>query len=107
MIFNSVKDIQNDIYIKISSFLKDNINNKDIKNIISLLRSYLMELKNIREIDNYQTEIENKTTIIVQILKGTDNCFFTIDLDLEVRRLKINKIKSTDISIKMFLENKS
>ena len=106
MIFDNTKDIQDDIYKKISHFLKDNIENKDIQYVISLVRSYLTELKNIKEIDNYQAEIDktNDNSIIIQITKDNDNCFFTINLDIEVRRLKINKIKSTDNSVKIFLQ---
>lgn len=107
MLFDNTKDIQTDIYHKMSNFLMNNTDIIDIKHIISLLRSYLSELKNIKEIDNYQAEIDktSSNTIIVEIRKDIDVKYFTIDIDMEIRRLKINKIKSSDRVVKNFLEN--
>lgn len=101
MIFHNIKNIEDDVFNKITSFLKNN-DNKNINDIVTLLGSYLIELKNIKEIDKYMTEIDinSSNTIIVYIFKNNEFGKFIIDLDMELRKIKIDKIKSTNPNIR-------
>lgn len=103
MIFENVKDIDDDIHKRIEQYLKNNIENKDINHILSLIRSYLTEVKNIKEIDDWDASLKDGK-IIIKITKNNDNKLITIDLDVEIRKIKINKIKSSGNSIQSFIE---
>lgn len=98
MIFTSYKNIEQDIKTRISNYIKENENISDVSNIISLIRSYLHEMKIIKEINNYKvTEINNKEFYINIIHINTEHKF-KISIDLEIRNLKINKIKSHNLA---------
>jgi len=102
MLFNSINDINIDIHRRIEYYLMNNIEHKDINYIISLIRSYLTEIKNIKDIDYFDVSIIDNN-IQIYICKDVDKQEITINLDMEVRKIKINKIKSSNSNIKSFL----
>lgn len=102
MLFNSINDINIDIHRRIEYYLMNNIEHKDINYIISLIRSYLTEIKNIKDIDYFDVSIIDNN-IQIYICKDIDKQEITINLDMEVRKIKINKIKSSNSNIKSFL----
>lgn len=97
MIFDTPHDILIDVKNKISNYLADTSNDRsniDINNIISLLRNYLNELKNIHEIRNWDVDNEPGTNnILVIIYTDKRMHYFEMDLSLELRKLKIVRIQ--------------
>ncbi len=97
MIFNTPKDILQDIKEKISNYLgytAGNNSNIDIQNIVGLLRNYLNELKNIGEISNWDVDYETgKPNILVIIYQNKQMHYFEMDLLIELRKIKITKIQ--------------
>jgi len=96
MLFNDINDIKDSIRKNLSNYLKDNMHDIDNKMILSLLRSYLQELKSIKEIVKYIAAMDNNK-IIISIDKDDKIENFIIDIDIEIRKIKINKIKNIDI----------
>lgn len=94
MIFNSIKDIKKDIYDRILSHLQDS-DNIDAKHISSLLKTYLYELQIKDEIDGYQTTANrNDDSLFVEISKNNKINSFVININTELRKLKIKKINN-------------
>jgi len=97
MIFDKCEDIENDIKTKIKSYITINNNCDDTKNLVSIIRSYLYEMKIIKEIDSYDVNEITNNKFDINFFK--DNMFykFGVSLDLELRKMKINKIKSNKV----------
>lgn len=95
MLFNSISDINSDIRERVQCYLMNNIDHKDNNYIISLIRSYLTEIKNIKDIDHFHVSIIDND-IHVYISRYNDKQDMIINLDMEIRKIKINKIKSSD-----------
>lgn len=94
MIFENGKDIEIDIKNKITSYLK-NTTDVNLKNLASLLGVYLQELKNINEIDFFYIGIVgNETYFPVSYTKNMNHYHFNISLIIEMRNIKIEKIKA-------------
>jgi hypothetical protein len=94
MIFNKGEDIISDIRTKISSYIKQNNDCDDIKNLISIMNSYLYEMKIIKEIESFSVNGINNSKFEVIFSKDDLAYKFYISMDLELRNLKINKITS-------------
>ena len=104
MIFNTYKDIETDLKNKISEYIKiSNDTISDMNNIISIIRTYLYEMKIINEISEYKVEILDKNRFIINIEKNDTKYKFEVSVKLEIRNLKINKLKSHDIIIKYLI----
>lgn len=100
MIFNTNKDIEVDIKSKISNYIKQNNDINDIKDIISIIRSYLYEMKIIKEIDSYIVDKVNKDEFEISFNKNNNTSRFIVSMNNEMRLIKIDKIrlnKSLDI----------
>lgn len=95
MIFNNIFDIKDSIHNNLSNYLKDNMQDIDTNMILSLLRSYLQELKSIKEIDKYIAFLD-EGEIVVNISKNNEIDVFSININTEIRKIKINKIKNID-----------
>jgi len=95
MIFNNIFDIKDSIHNNLSNYLKDNMQDIDTNMILSLLRSYLQELKSIKEIDKYIAFLD-EGEIVVNISKNNEIDVFSIDINTEIRKIKINTIKNID-----------
>lgn len=96
MIFRNITDIKKDILDKIDKYLSDYNNVIDTKHIVSLLKTYLYELKIRKEIEAYQTNMikTNNTSLFVEITKDDNIETFLINVDTELRKLKIKKINN-------------
>jgi len=106
MIFNTSEDIKKDIKLKVSNYLKETIGqgtNIDTNNIISLLRSYLYELKIRKEVTDSTINDHRNFTINVNFVRDNETIDFDIDLFNELRKLKIIKIKDHDNLMKYFV----
>lgn len=103
MIFNSIKDIINDLNNRVEYYLINSIEYKDVNYIVSLIRSYLTEIKNLKEIDYFNVLIINDK-IEIDICKDSVNQHIIIDLEVQVRKIKINKIKSSNSYINPFIK---
>lgn len=101
MVFNDINDIKNNLYDNISNYILKNINDIDISMIIFLIRTYLQELKTLNEINNYLVN-NNENIISIKIDKNIID-EFTINIDNEIRKIKIKKIKKYDNIIKKFV----
>lgn len=97
MIFNTSKDIERDIKSKITNYIKQDNNCEDMKRLISILSSYLYEMKIIKEIESYTIDEINKNKINILFYKDNNSYKFGISMDLELRNLKINKIISSNV----------
>lgn len=99
MIFKDIKEIKKDIYSRIFEHIQINVD-IDIPHIVSLLKPYLFELQIKKEIDGYQTNIvkTQKNTLFVEITKNNIINSFIINVDIELRKLKINKINNNNSS---------
>lgn len=98
MLFKGCKEIEEDIKSKISNYFQYSINDtNDAKTLISLLRSYLYELKIIKEIDSYRVDEINSRKFKIFFIKDSNEYHFSISMDLELRQLKIKKIISNNI----------
>lgn len=97
MIFENGKDIEYDIKSKISSYLKDG-EDVNLKSLSSILFVYLQELKNIGELNEFKVESPNeKTFFSVFFIKDDIKHQFNISFIIEMRNIKIEKIKSNKI----------
>ena len=97
MIFETGKDIEHDIKYKISCYLKDN-EDVNLKTLSSLLSVYLQELKNIGEVGKFDVTSPCKETYFtVFFTKDNLDYHFNISLIIEMRNIKIEKIKSNKI----------
>lgn len=97
MIFESGKDIEYDIKNKISYYLKNN-EDVNLKTLSSLLSVYLLELKNIGEVNKFDVTSPGKGTFFtVFFIKDNIDFHFNISLVIEMRNIKIEKIKSNKI----------
>ena len=90
MIFNNMNDIQLDIKEKLISYISTN-KDVNLNFVLSLLCSYLKELSNIKEINNYSTYVENDE-IFISILRDEEIFDFNINILMETRIMKINRI---------------
>lgn len=97
MIFNKCEDIENDIKTKIKSYITQNDNCDNIKELVSLIRSYLYEMKILKEIDYFIVNEINKNKFDILFNKEESSYKFGVSLDLELRKLKINKIISSNV----------
>jgi len=97
MIFNNAQAIENDIKGKISSYLKEDNGRCDIKGLVSLLRSYLYEMKRMKEIESYDVNEINKNKFDISFYKNNISYIFGISMDLELRKLKIKQIISNKV----------
>lgn len=97
MIFDKCEDIENDIKSKISCYIIQNTNCNDIKELVSIIRSYLYEMKIIKEIDSFVVNEINKNKFDILFQKNSNSYKFGISMDLELRNLKIKQIISNNI----------
>jgi hypothetical protein len=97
MIFDNCEAIENDIKDRISSYIKQDDYYADIKGIISLLRSYLYEMKRMKEIESYDVDEVNQNKFNILFYKDDISYKFGISMDLELRNLKIKKIISNKV----------
>ncbi len=104
MIFNTSDDIIKDIKNRISNHIKDIIESNliiDTNNIISLLRTYLHELEIRNEIKQYYIDDDKKDNVIRIIFQKENNTTsFKVNIDLELRKLKIIKIQNSEFDKK-------
>ena len=97
MIFDNCEAIENDIKNKISSYIKDDNDSIDIKGLVSLLRSYLYEMKRMKEIESYDVNEVNQNKFNILFYKNDISYKFGISMDLELRNLKIKQIISNKV----------
>jgi len=97
MIFDNCKDIENDIKDRISFYMKQNNEITDIKDLVSLLRSYLYEMKILKEIQSFDVNEINKNKFNILFYKNDISYKFGISMDLELRNLKIKQIISNKV----------
>ena len=98
MIFENGKDIEIDIKNKLSSYIKyTGYNNLNLKTIIPILSSYLIEMKNINEINDYRVTKLSDISFNVFFTKNNIDYDLVISLLLEMRSIKIEKLKSNKI----------
>ena len=97
MIFDNCESIENDIKNKISSYIKQDNDCADIKGLVSLLRSYLYEMKIIHEIEAFDVNEINKNKFNILFYKNGMLYKFDISMDLELRNLKIKQIISNKV----------
>ena len=107
MIFNTPEDIKKDIFNKISNYLKETIgqhSNIDTNNIVSLLRSYFLELKIRKEVTDFVIGWDDGTySIKINFTFDNNPIEFDVDLFNELRKLKIIKIQEHNNLIKYFV----
>lgn len=98
ILFNTTKDIELDIKSKISKYLKDDTN-ISINMLSSVVWNYLHELKNIHEIESFQvSEIyKENNSFNISFYKNCELCEFNISMIIEIRNIKIEKIKSNKV----------
>ena len=97
MIFDNCEAIENDIKNKISSYIKQDNNRADIKGLVSLIRSYLYEMKIIKEIESFDVNEINQNKFNILFYKNDISYKFGISMDLELRNLKIKQIISNKV----------
>jgi hypothetical protein len=97
MIFDNCEAIENDIKNKISSYIKNDNDYADIKGLVSLLRSYLFEMKRMKEIESYDVNEINQNKFNILFYKNDISYKFGISMDLELRNLKIKQIISNKV----------
>ena len=97
MIFDKCEDIERDIKSKIFSYITIN-NNCNTKDLVSIIRSYLYEMKLIKEVDSYSVDEISMNKFNIHFVRCSICYMFGVSLDLELRNMKINKIKSSNIS---------
>ena len=90
MIFNNCEDIEIDIKTKISKYMSQT--NNDIKGLVSIILSYLYEMKNIKEIETYSLYEINKNEFSITFSKDKQSHNFYTSLSSELRKIKIKKI---------------
>lgn len=92
MIYDNLLDIEKDLFNTIKGYLIDiDIN---LSKIESMLITFLYELKIIKEIDDFKCDIQkNIKTIIVSVVRGIENNIFNIDINLQLRKIKIDQVK--------------
>lgn len=101
MLFNSLEDIRRDIINKVDDHLKDlytknhnGIPDSSTKDIIALISNYIWQLKVKNELNNYQIILYKQNIIKITIFNNSDESLeFNINLDIELRKIKIIKIK--------------
>lgn len=97
MIFNKCEDIENDIKSKISSYITQNNNFDDIRDLVSIIRSYLYEMVIIKEIQSFDVDEINKNKFDIVFYKDNNLYKFGVSMDLELRNLKIKRIISNKV----------
>jgi len=97
MIFDNCESVENDIKNKISSYIKQYNDCDDIKGLVSLLRSYLYEMKIKSEIQSYDVNEINENKFDISFYKNDISYKFGISMDLELRNLKIKQIISNKV----------
>ena len=98
MIFNNINEIKNDIKDKFIFYVNQH-KDVSITYVFSLLLSYLRELYNLKELDDYSSYVENNE-IFIRILKSGNVIDFKIDTLIETRKIKINKIKCINLFLR-------
>lgn len=99
MLFNSTKDVELDIRKKLSVYLKDSVD-INIHMLSAVIWNYLQEVKNIREIQSFsisEVDIEDNS-FYISFYKDDIKCKFNISLLIEIRNIKIEKIKSNKVT---------
>ena len=97
MIFNKCEDIETDIKSKISSYLRQNNDYEDTKGLVSIIRSYLYEMKNLKEIESFIVNEINREKFDISFNKNNISYKFGVSIDLELRNLKIKRIISNKV----------
>lgn len=97
MIFNKCEDIENDIKSKISCYITQNDGCDDTKGLVSIIRSYLYEMKNLKEIESFIVNEINKSKFDILFNKNDVPYRFGVSIDLELRNLKIKQIISNKV----------
>jgi hypothetical protein len=94
-LFNSLDDIKKDIIDRMDNYLKTIYDSSvEDKDIIALLRNYIWQLKTKEEINDYRIVKYKKNIININIYNSVgDSLEFNINLDVELRKIKIIKIK--------------
>lgn len=101
VLFNSLEDIKQDIINKVDDHLKELYTQKhnvipdsSDKDIIALISNYIWQLKIKNELNDYQIILYKQNTIKITISNDSDiSLKFDINLDIELRKIKIIKIK--------------
>ena len=97
MIFNKCEDIETDIKTKISSYITQNNGCADTKSLVSIIRSYLYEMKNLKEIESFIVNEINREKFDILFNKNQIEYKFGVSMDLEMRNLKIKRIISNKV----------
>lgn len=97
MIFNTSKDIESDIKNKLSQYIKDNCENLDFKLLRSIIWVYLRELNIIHELDSYFVSEIVDNNFYIKYTKDNNEYSFNISSIIEIRKIKIEKIKSNKV----------
>ena len=97
MIFNKCEDIENDIKTKISCYITQDDKCDDIKELVSHIRTYLYELKIIKEIESFTVNEINRNKFDILFSKDKNSYRFGVSMDLELRNLKIKQIISNKV----------
>jgi hypothetical protein len=97
MIFNNNKDIESDIKYRISNYISDPNNDGNVKDLTSMIRTYLHEMKVFKEIESFKVVDINSNKFDIIFTKDENTYRFSVSLDLELRNLKIKKIISNKI----------
>ena len=102
MLFNNGNEIELDIKHKISNYIK-NTDNIDINYLSSLIRVYLHELRIIKEVDGFFISEIIDNTFFISYIKNSEPFKLNISLLLEMRNIKIEKIKSNQVVNTFFI----
>ena len=101
MLFNSLEDIKQDIINKVDEHLKElydkypnGIPNSSTKDIIALISNYIWQLIVKKELEHYEIVLFKKKIIKIILINNIDDPLkFNINIDIELRKMKIIKIK--------------
>jgi len=93
MKFQTGKDIEIDIKNRLSEYVKDNSNNLDLNRLKSIVWVYLQELKIRFELESFNVSEIVDDTFHISYTKDNKDYKFTVSSVLEMRSIKIEKIK--------------
>lgn len=102
MLFDTTKDIELDIKNRLSQYIKTNGENFDFKMLKSVVWVYLHELKIIHELESFLVSDIIDNTFYIKYTKDNEDYTFVVSSIVELRNVKIQKIKSNKI-IKTYL----
>ncbi len=97
MLFDTTKDIELDIKNKLSQYIKTNGENFDFKMLKSAVWVYLRELKIIHELESFFVSDIIDNTFYIEYKKDNEDYTFVVSSVVELRNVKIEKIKSNKI----------